>query len=85
MYAASDFKTVQASFPATVDEVYLEIANHIRDGLYYIISVSASAYSFSVICQMEKTSAEFREAMGRMFEKLVRGVPACGLLEGRAE
>jgi hypothetical protein len=85
MYAASDFKTVQASFPATVDEVYLEIANHIRDGLYHIISVSASAYSFSVICQTEKTSAEFREAMGRMFEKLVRGVPACGLPEGRAE
>ena len=45
MYAASDFKTVRESFPATVDEVYLEIADHIRDGLYHIISVCASAYS----------------------------------------
>jgi hypothetical protein len=44
--------------------------------LYHIISVSSGAYSFSIICQTDKTSAGFRVEMRRMFGKLARGVSA---------
>jgi hypothetical protein len=70
MNACSDFKTTRAAFATTVDKVFLEVANHIRDGVYSIINVSASAYSFAIICQSEKTREEFDEAVDRMHEQL---------------
>jgi hypothetical protein len=68
--ALSDFRTTRAPFVTTVDKVFVEIANHIRDGVYSIVSVSASAYSFTIICDTKKTSAEFREALKQMREHL---------------
>jgi hypothetical protein len=57
---------VRVSFSATIDEVYLEIANHIRDKVYSIVSISASAYSFNTICATDKTQEQFNEALVRM-------------------
>jgi hypothetical protein len=66
LHGLSNFKTVRAPFAVTVDEIFLEIANHIRDGVYSIVSISASAYSFTIICMTEKTQAEFNEALSQM-------------------
>ena len=66
LHGLSNFKTVRAPFAVTVDEIFLEIANHIRDGVYSIVSVSASAYSFTIICMTEKTQAEFNKALSQM-------------------
>jgi hypothetical protein len=65
----SDFKTVRASFPFSVDEVYVEIAQHIKDESYAIVSISASAYSFAIICKSVLTSAEFMELSLGMHRK----------------
>ena len=72
LHAESDFKTVRASFSATIDEVYLEVANHIRDKIYSIVSISASAYSFTVICATDKTQEQFNEVQVRMRRQLER-------------
>lgn len=63
---------MRASFSATIDEVYLEVANHIRDKVYSIVSISASAYSFTVICATDKTQEQFNKVQVRMWRQLER-------------
>jgi hypothetical protein len=72
IHGDSDFKIVRTSFCVTVDEVYLEVANHIRDKVYKIVSISASAYSFHITCLTEKSLDEFRPVLMLMKRKLGR-------------
>jgi hypothetical protein len=68
--STSTFRSSRCSFNASVDDVFLEVAKHVREGVYTIVSISASAYSFAIICKTEKTREEFHEAWVRMAETL---------------
>jgi hypothetical protein len=61
MTATSNFKTMRASHQTTLDKLFVQIAKHVEEGLYRLISVSASAYSFVIICESDLTLDEFRE------------------------
>lgn len=49
MYAGSDFMTLRTGSDRTIEEVLLQVAKHVEDGCYKIISISASAASFVVV------------------------------------
>src|SRR5277367_927547 len=68
--ASSTFRSSRCSFNASVDDVFLEIAKHVRDGVYNIVSICASAYSFAIICKTDKTQEEIHEAWARMAQTL---------------
>lgn len=70
--SSSDFAGSRASFAASVDQVYLEIAKHVEAGLYYIVSISVSAYAFHIICKTTKTRAEFHVAWVKMVDNLTK-------------
>lgn len=79
MDSSSDFADLRASFAASVDEVYLEISKHIKEGLYSIVSISASAYAFHIICKSTKTRAQFHEAWVKMVDNLTKDLPSLNL------
>jgi hypothetical protein len=72
IHGESNFKIVRTAYHATVDQVYLEVANHIRDKLYTIVSLSASAYSFHITCLTDKSMAEMHELFAPMRRNLAR-------------
>lgn len=50
MLAASDFRTARINFPVSSDKIVVEVAKHIKDGAYSIVSVNASVYSLIIVC-----------------------------------
>ncbi|KAE8134268.1 hypothetical protein BDV38DRAFT_255499 [Aspergillus pseudotamarii] len=66
----SDFRNISTSLPASIDKITIAIGNHVRDGVYSIVSMSASAYSITVVCSTEKSRAEVAELVQRMKEEL---------------
>jgi hypothetical protein len=81
MDSRSNFRIIRSSFPGPMDKVFLQIADHVRRGLYLLVSVSASAYSFAVICKTEKTQGEINEAVHQMGVNLLEDIPiSCPLV-----
>lgn len=70
MIVSADFRGCRSSFSASVDDVFIEITKHVRNGLYSIVSISASAYSFAIICKTDTTQVEFHEAWVQMCNNL---------------
>jgi hypothetical protein len=70
----SDFRIVGVSFAATIDEVFVNIAEHVKDNVYSIVSISASSYSMTVVCCTPKSQSEISEVVHRMQAKLGRMV-----------
>ncbi|KAE8383020.1 hypothetical protein BDV26DRAFT_252509 [Aspergillus bertholletiae] len=66
----SDFRNISVSLPASIDKITIAIGNHVRDGAYSIISMSASAYSITVVCSTERSRVELGELVQRMKEEL---------------
>jgi hypothetical protein len=66
-------QTVRASFPVSVDKLFVKIAKHIQDGSYSIVSIGASAYSFVIVCISELTSDEFMKLSFTMFSAERKG------------
>jgi len=71
MYAGSDFITFRQCFLSNVNEVFVEIARHVQDKFYKIISVNASAYSVAVIVATEKTQADWAVLQEAMYDRLI--------------
>ena len=61
MNCRSDFTAIRKWFAMSVDELYLKVGEHVRQGLYSIISINASKHSFMVICATTKDKNEFSE------------------------
>jgi hypothetical protein len=72
IHGESDFRIVGASFAATIDEVFVNIAEHVKDNVYSIVSISASAYSMTVVCCTPKSQTEISEVVHTMQRKLGR-------------
>ena len=58
MHAGSDFTTIRGGGENSVEDVLLEVATHVKDGCYKIVSISASKHSFVVVCSTELSKAE---------------------------
>lgn len=67
----SDVKlwNITASKPVSVDDLYLCVARHVHDKIYSLVSVNASAYSFTIVCKVNVTREEFDVAWKNMFSK----------------
>jgi hypothetical protein len=70
MNANLSFSTIRAPYNAPIEEVFLQIAEHVREGAYKIISLSATRYSFHIICTSDLTNEEIRKHTQRMAENL---------------
>ncbi len=63
-----------SALQATINEVFVNIAEHVKDNLYSIVSISASAYAMTVLCCTSKSQPEFSgvvHAMQRTLGRLV--------------
>jgi pectin methylesterase-like acyl-CoA thioesterase len=61
MHAASDFRTIRAALNGTVEEELIRAANHVKNGCFKIVSISASKNSFVVVCSTPLSSEELME------------------------
>ncbi|GAB1204428.1 hypothetical protein APSETT445_003081 [Aspergillus pseudonomiae] len=66
----SDFRNISVRLPASIDKITIAIGNHVRDGVYSIVSMSASAYSITIVCSTEKSQAEVAEWVQKMKDEL---------------
>ena len=53
--------------PVSVEKVYLAVAKHVKDGIYKIVSVNASEYSFVLVCEILVTKEEFEDRWTNKF------------------
>ncbi len=72
MHAGSDFQTFRAAGKGPVEEVLLQVAQHVKNECYKIISINASKHSFVVVMTTE-LSREVLEARGFPFHVPDRG------------
>lgn len=61
MYSESDFISTRTWCAKDVNWVLLQVARHVEQGLYRIISISASKHSFVVVCASEKQCKDLSE------------------------
>lgn len=53
MYAESDFTTLRKPSQLSTDQLFVNIAGLVRDGVFSIVSLNASKYSFTAIVVCE--------------------------------
>lgn len=64
MDCGSSLTTFRKWFSCDVNELYLKVGDHVRQGLYTIISINASKHSFMIICATSKNQEASRRAGG---------------------
>ncbi|KAE8137356.1 hypothetical protein BDV38DRAFT_247169 [Aspergillus pseudotamarii] len=70
----SNFRMCGADFCATIDEVLLAIAEHVKQKAYTIESINGSPYSMTVVCRTSKSQGEMCEYFNQMHRDLGRDV-----------
>lgn len=55
--------------PVSLEDLYLAVARHVHDGIYSLTSVSASSYSFVIVCEVLVSEKEYDVAVKNMFCK----------------
>ena len=58
VHDSSSFRGLGATFNASINEVIIAIADHVRNEAYSIISLNASLYSVTVVCSTAKSREE---------------------------
>lgn len=66
LHCKSSIRTIRGPKDMTVNQLFVAVAKHVKDGLYELISVDATAYAFIVICSSEKDSEECNAAWTKM-------------------
>lgn len=69
MNADVDFRSIHGAFPVAMERVYISVARHVSDGIYKLVSVNASEYSFVIVCNIQVSVEEFNIAWKNMFSK----------------
>lgn len=59
----SDFETFRIQYDCTIEQAVQMVAQHVAQGLYGIISMTATKHALTVICGCEKKMEEFPEGM----------------------
>jgi hypothetical protein len=62
MNGAANFRTSRGPKHTTIDKLFAKVAKQVEDGLYTLISVNVTAYTFVVICASDVSSEEFHTA-----------------------
>jgi len=62
--------SIRATSPVPMAKVYLAVAKHVKDGIYKLVSVNASAYSFVIVCEIVVSAEEFNVAWQNRFSNL---------------
>jgi len=58
---SSGWGTIAASLNCTIDDALIQIAQQVKEGLYSIVSLNASAYSLTIMCKSTTTGEEIRQ------------------------
>ncbi|EAW25185.1 uncharacterized protein NFIA_106730 [Aspergillus fischeri NRRL 181] len=74
VHDSSSFRGLGATFNASINEVFITIADHVRDGVYSIISLNASLYAVTVVCETDKAREEVGGVIQGMQRRLNRDV-----------
>ena len=69
MNAHGKVRTISSGHPVSVEKAYLAVEKHVKDGIYKLISVNASAYSFVVVCDVQVSDEEFSMAWKNKFAR----------------
>ncbi|KAE8349528.1 hypothetical protein BDV28DRAFT_151818 [Aspergillus coremiiformis] len=82
VYDHSDFRNVSVTIAATINDITIAIGNHVKDGVYNIVSLCASAYSITVVCSTARSCAEIGDLVFKMKSELGQNaaIPAEELL-----
>jgi hypothetical protein len=59
MCCTSDFGTVEAKLSCGPDRLFVEVAEHLREGLYHVVSTNISNSSLIVLCETERSLQDF--------------------------
>jgi hypothetical protein len=62
MNAHGNVRSISGVYSVSVEKTYLAVARHVKEGMYKLISVNASAYSFFVVCDAQVSDEEFEAA-----------------------
>ena len=71
---------VRTSLNTSIDKALGQVALHIEQGIYSIVSLDASVYSLKIMCYSSKPWAEMRQALQTMHSNLdgeMADVPKC--------
>jgi hypothetical protein len=64
-----NFRSVHKVFRVPVEDLYTAVARHVRNGVYKLVSINASEYSFVVVCKIQVSAEEFDIAWKNIFSK----------------
>jgi hypothetical protein len=64
-----DVVSITKSIPVRLEKLYLWVAKQVHDEVFSIISINASAYSFTLICNILVSADEFNTSFKNMFRK----------------
>jgi hypothetical protein len=62
MNAHGEVRSISGVYSVSAEKAYLAVARHVKEGIYKLISVNASAYSFVVVCDVQVSDEEFEAA-----------------------
>lgn len=54
-------------FPVSLEKLYLGVAKCVQEGIYSLISINASRYSFVIVCAIQVSKESFFEACDSMY------------------
>ena len=63
MRITSDFRTVERAIVSGPEGLYIKVGEHIRNGLYDVISLNVSSSSLIVACETDCSLERFLEAL----------------------
>ena len=69
MNADVKLRSTHQVVPIPMEKVYLAVAKHVRDGLYRLVSINASQYSFVIVCDIQVSAEKFDEVWSNKFAK----------------
>lgn len=56
----TDFEGIRKRYHADINAMILEVTEHVRKGVYTVISMNATPHMLTVICACQKLEADFR-------------------------
>lgn len=74
IHGNSTFRSIGAAFAASIDDVFVGIADHVRGNVYSITSMNATLYSVTVVCSTEKSDVEIGGVIQDLYQHLNKDI-----------
>lgn len=65
MCRKSDFGTVETLY-CSPDHLFIEVAEHLRVGLYHVVGMNISSSSLVMLCETGGSLQDFQQALSRI-------------------